>query len=78
MKHIQLFEDFTKNYGEKISQEEFENIAPGTEVVYMGKPFKVEQNNKATLSLKAEDGHSVSVNYNMFNEKGAITTKTTD
>ena len=74
MKHIQLFEDFVKNYGQKISHEEFEKLEPGQTVLYMGAQYEVVKNNKVTIVLKSvKRGDTVNVNYSMFNHGGAIT-----
>ena len=72
--HVQLFEDFLKNYGQKMTHSEFEKIEPGQVVLYRGAKFKVEKNNRVTLVLKSEKtGDTMSINYSMFNDYGAIT-----
>jgi len=74
MKHIQLFEDFVKNYGQKISHEEFEKLEPGKMVLYMGAQYEVIKNNKVTIVIKSpKRGDTLSINYSMFNHGGAIT-----
>jgi len=74
MKHIQLFEDFIKNYGQKISHEEFEKLEPGKMVLYMGAQYEVIKNNKVTIVIKSpKRGDTLSINYSMFNHGGAIT-----
>ncbi len=74
MKHIQLFEDFIKNYGEDISHKEFENIEPGSKILYMGGQYEVVQNNRVTIVIKnPKTGDTKSINYSMFNHGGALT-----
>jgi len=72
LKHLLLFENFIKKYDQKITVQEFENIKKGSTVLYMGGRFTVEDNLKSVLKLKNEDGETFTVNYNMFNSKGAI------
>ena len=73
MKRIKLFEAFVKAYGEKIKKEEFKHIAVGSTVKYMTSDFTVEESDGVILILKhAKSGKKIQVNYNMFNEKGAI------
>jgi|688.fasta_scaffold75212_3 hypothetical protein len=73
MKHIKLFESFSKNYGEKISHEDFKNLKVGKKVLYMGTQYKVLKNDEFTLDLKPlKDGSNIKVNYSMFMDKGAI------
>jgi len=71
--HIQLFEEFVKNYGQTISHKDFESIEPGKVILYMGAQYEVVQNNKVTLVIKSpKTGDTMSINYSMFNQKGAI------
>jgi hypothetical protein len=73
MKHIQTFENFSKSYGQKMTQEEFQKIESGTEVLYQGTPFTVGENNGATIVLNpAKGGSPFMVNLNQFNQGGAI------
>jgi hypothetical protein len=76
MKHIKLFEEFVneafkKEYGQKLTLAQFEKLKPGSEVLYRGAKFEIEENNGVTLVLKGERGN-LSVNFSMFNESGAL------
>lgn len=73
MKKIRLFEDFIKNYGEKMPKADFAKMKKGEEVLYIGKSYTVVDADEAIVKLEDEDGKTISVNYNMFNKKGAIT-----
>ena len=71
--YVKLFEDFVKNYGQVISHKDFENIEPGKIILYMGAQYEVVKNNKVTLVIKSpKTGDTMSINYSMFNQKGAI------
>lgn len=73
MKHIQLFEEFIKNYGEKMDQTAFEELPVGAKVLYKGTQFEVEKNNGATIVIRPVKGGSPTmVNLNQFNQGGAI------
>jgi hypothetical protein len=73
MKHIKLFEEFKKDYGTKMKISEFEKLAEGTEVLYRGAKFVIEENTGVTLVLKpVKGGNAISVNLSMFGEFGAI------
>ncbi len=71
MKHLQLYENWVKKYGEKISQEAFKALEIGQQVKYIGTSYKIVKTGDV-LVLKDEAGKEVKVNYNMFNQKGAI------
>lgn len=71
MKHIQLFEGWLKKYGEKIKLEDFKALEPGQHVKYLGTDFEIVKNGDI-LVLKDEEGNETKVNYNMFNQRGAI------
>jgi cytidylate kinase len=73
MKKIMLFEDFIKNYGEKMNKKDFKNLKKGKRVLYLGHEYTVMDSDGVVVKLKHEDGSVVSVNYNMFNQRGAIT-----
>ena len=74
MKHIPLFEEFVKNYGQKMTTEEFEKIGVGQTVLYKGTKFNVEENTGVTLVLKPLNGGGpMMVNLNQFIFGGAIT-----
>jgi hypothetical protein len=77
MKHVLLFEGWVKKYFEPISMDKFKKLAVGDIVLYGGGQFEITDNNGAVLKLKdVEDEKNVRmVNYNMFNERGAITTQ---
>jgi len=74
MKHIPLFEEFVKNYGQKMTTDEFEKIGVGQTVLYKGTKFEVEENTGVTLVLKPLSGSGTQmVNLNQFIQGGAIT-----
>jgi len=67
-------EGFVKNYGQQMTQEDFEKLPVGAKVLYKATQFIVDENNGATIVLKPVKGGSpVMVNLNMFNQGGAIT-----
>jgi hypothetical protein len=67
-------EGFVKNYGQQMTQEDFEKLPVGAKVLYKGTQFIVDENNGATIVLKPVKGGSPAmVNLNMFNQGGAIT-----
>ncbi len=74
MKHLQTFEGFVKNYGDKMTPEEFAKLPVGAEVLFKGAKHTVEENNDgATIVLKPVKGGSpVMVNLNQFIQGGAI------
>ena len=73
MKYIQLFEAFKKNYGQKLTHDQFKALKPGEKVLYMGAQYEIEKNEDVVLKLKSiKSDHKISVNYSMFNDKGAI------
>jgi hypothetical protein len=78
MKHLMLFEGFRKTYGEKIPLKDFEAIQKGEEVLYLGTTYTVVDSNGSILKLKDAEGRTSTVNYNMFNQKGAIRDKSED
>jgi hypothetical protein len=75
MKHLQTFEGFVKNYGDKMAPEQFAEIPVGSTVLFKGARYTVEENNNgATIVLKPVKGGSpVMVNLNQFIQGGAIT-----
>lgn len=74
MKHLQLFENWIKKYGEKITLEDFKALQPGQHVKYIGIDFEIVKAGDV-LVLKDEDGNESKVNFNMFNQRGAILDK---
>lgn len=72
MKHLILFEEFAKNYGKAIKIEDFKNIKKGSTVLYKGSEYDVIESTGSILKLKNERGQMISVNFNMFNQGGAI------
>lgn len=73
MKHLPLFEDFVKKYGDKMSQDDFEKLPEGSEVLYKGARYKVEKNNGATIVIRPlKGGNPTMVNLNQFIHGGAI------
>lgn len=78
MKHIKLFEEFSKKYMEKMPLEDFKKIKKGDSVLYMGSRYTVKDANEAVIKLSTEGSQeTISVNYNMFNHGGAITESVT-
>jgi hypothetical protein len=77
MKRVLLFEGWVKKYFEPISLDKFKSLPVGDIVLYGGAQFEIIDNNGSILKLKdIEDASNVrTVNYNMFNDRGAITTK---
>ena len=74
MKHIQLFEDFVKKYGQKIDKKTFFALENGKEVLYLGSRCTVTDSDGFIVTLKSIDSGKVfRVNLSMFNQKGAIT-----
>lgn len=71
MKHIQLFEGFLKHYGQKMSLADFKALKPGQRVNYLGAGFEVVEPGDVLL-LVDDEGNKIRVNFNMFNQKGAI------
>jgi hypothetical protein len=72
MKNLMLFEDFTKDFEQKISTDQFKSIKVGSEILYYGVPYKVLANDGYVLTLKDQKNREFMVNLNMFNAKGAI------
>ena len=78
MKNIPAFdqfinEGFKKAYGQKMSVEEFEAIEVGSIVLYLGSRYEVVKNNGAILTVKPiKGGSTMTINLNMFIQKGAI------
>jgi hypothetical protein len=71
MKYLQLFEGFLKHYGEKMTLADFKSLKPGQRVKYLGGSFEVVEPGDV-LVLIDDEGNKLRVNYNMFNQKGAI------
>jgi hypothetical protein len=81
MKNIKTFESYgyeitdmgnqnpIKNYGEDFP---LFNLSPGDKVTYLGAPFVVDMADEYLMILRSEDGSTVKVNQNMFNQKGYI------
>jgi hypothetical protein len=72
MGHVHLFEGFLKHYGQRISMDEFKALKPGQKVKYIGSEFEVIEPGDV-LVLVDEEGNKITVNYNMFIQRGAIT-----
>jgi len=76
LKNLPTFEQFIlerKEYGQKITNKEFEDIKTDSTVLYMGSRYTVGSNDGFILKLEpTKGGSSIEVNYNMFNKKGAI------
>jgi predicted kinase len=76
MKYVKLFEDFVKNYGEKISPSEFKKLTKlkkGQKVLYYGQEHEVLDSDGTVARLRNTDsGETTTVNLAMFNQKGAI------
>jgi hypothetical protein len=77
MKRVLLFEAWVKKYFEPISLDKFKSLPVGDIVHYGGARFEIIDNNGSILKLKdIEDASNVrTVNYNMFNDRGAIISK---
>ena len=73
MQKIMLFEDFIKNYGEKMDKKDFKKLKKGKKVLYLGQEYSVIDSDGIVVKLEDEDGKTTTVNYNMFNKQGAIT-----
>jgi cytidyltransferase-like protein len=74
MKNIRTFEEWlyeSKNYGQTISHDEFAKIEVGSTVLYAGARYNVKNNTSYTLDLESNKS-TLSVNFSMFNKKGAI------
>lgn len=72
MKHIQLFENFKKNYKEKISPSKFKEIEIGKSVFYGGGRYNVIDNDGFVITIKDKNNKILMVNLNQFNDRGAI------
>lgn len=73
MKYIQTYESFSKSYGQKMTQDEFQKIELDTPVLYKGTQFTVGENNGATIVLvPVKGGSPFMVNLSQFNQGGAI------
>ena len=72
MKHIKLFEKFTKDYMKKIDLKDFKKIKKGSKIKYMGGSVSVVDNNGYVLTLKGEDGKTFTVNKAQFDHGGMI------
>lgn len=76
MKHVQLFEDFIKNYGDKISQQDFKKLTKlkkKQKVLYYGQEHEVLDSDGIIARLRnTQSGETTTVNLSMFNQKGAI------
>lgn len=76
MKHVKLFEDFIKKYGEKISQKEFKGLTKlkkKQKVLYYGQQHEVIDSDGFVARLRnMQSGETTTVNIAMFNQKGAI------
>jgi hypothetical protein len=69
--NVGVYEAFKKEYGKSLTLSEFKELKPGSEVLYRGAKFEIEENNGVTLVLKGER-RNLSVNFSMFNEGGAL------
>lgn len=77
MKNIKTFEshryevidtgnqDPIKKYGEEFS---LSNLSAGDIVTYLGTQFVVDREDDYTVVLKKDDGSTIKVNQNMFNQ----------
>ena len=72
MKYIKLFETFSKDYMKKIDLKDFKKIKKGAKIKYMGGSAVVIDNNGYVLTLKGEDGKTVTVNKSQFDHGGMI------
>ena len=72
MKYIKLFEAFTKDYMKKIDLKDFKKIKKGAKIKYMVGSTVVIDNNGYVLTLKGEDGKTVTVNKSQFDHGGMI------
>ena len=72
MKYIKLFEAFSKDYMKKIDLKDFKKIKKGAKIKYMGGSAVVIDNNGYVLTLKGEDGKTVTVNKSQFDHGGMI------
>lgn len=72
LKHIQVFESFTKTYDEKVKVQDFESLKIGQTVQYKGTRYKIKDRTKSSLDLETTDGKKAKVNYKMFNDSCAI------
>lgn len=48
------------------------SLKSGDKVQYLGASYEVDENDGFTLKLKSDEGKNISVNYNMFQQKGNI------
>jgi hypothetical protein len=81
MKNIKTFESYgyeitdmgdqtpIKNYGDPFP---LSNLTAGDKVTYLGSPFVVDMADEYLAILRSENGTTVRVNQNMFNQKGYI------
>lgn len=81
MKNIKTFESYgyevqdmgiqspVKKYGEPFP---LSNLTVGDVVTYLGTRFTVEKVDEYVMVLRSEDGGTVKVNQNMFNDRGYI------
>ena len=78
MKHVQLFEDFIKGYGEEITMGDFKNLKKTSKkrkhtIMYDGSEYEVLDADGVVATLKNIDtGKKVVVNKRMFMQSGAI------
>lgn len=77
MKHVQLFEDFIKGYGEKIDKRDFEKLKKLTKkkhtVMYDFVEYEVVDSDGIVATLKnKETGKKITVNKRMFDTAGAV------
>ena len=76
-RNVLLFEEFKKTYKQGITREEFKNLEKGEKVFYEGTQYEIETPGEYAIELKSDKG-KFTVNYSMFNEKGAIAEKEED
>lgn len=68
----QYLAEMRKNYGAKISVEDFSKIEKGTEILYSGARYTVKSSNEYFLSVEDKYGNEKKINRAMFIEYGAI------
>lgn len=72
--YFMLFEDFKKNYSDKMTIEEFKKLKKGDKVLYMGSNYKIVEPGEHVIKVEdvKKPGVIKSLNFAMFNKSGAI------